>query len=340
MSALGLDIGSSSIKLIALSGNIKVPRLDAFGLAVNPVGNVETENDAERVQIAQAVKKLVADAGVKEKKVVAALPEAKVFTRVVEMPVLSESELASAVNWEAEQYIPIPISEVQLDYRILSKPEGRNPQGKMQVFLVAAPTTSVEKMVKLLDLAGLEAEALETEILGVTRALIREENLPPILIVHMGAGTTDLSLIEKGVIVFTRSIPTGGNALSRALANELGLEPLQAEQYKRTYGLDGNQLQGKVRKALLAVFQSILGEIRKAMYFYTTNRRGKIGRVVLSGGGSYLPEFTGELARELGVEVVVANPFAGIAMDPRQQKRIGGVGAVFSVAIGLAMRGI
>ena len=337
MPAFGLDVGSSSIKLIELAGDKKKPKLNAFGLAVNPVGNLDTENEAEKVQIAQAIKKLVADSGVKEKKAVVALPETKVFTRVIDIPVLSDSELASAINWEAEQYIPVPISEVQLDYRVLSRPQGGGVGAKMRVFLVAAPLNVVNKLVRLLELAGIEIVALETEVLGLARSLVTAGSAT-VMIIELGLGSTDLCILEGEMILFTRSLSTGGNALSRVLATDLGLKPSQAEQYKRAYGLDGSQLQGKVRKSLAPVFTSIVGEVRKAIHFYSSSRKGKIGRVVLAGGGAYLPEITSELARELGMEVVVANPFVRVSIDGAQQKRIGGIGAVFSVAVGLAMR--
>ena len=128
--------------------------------------------------------------------------------------------------------------------------------------------------------------------------------------------------------------------MSRAMAAELGLELNQAEQYKRTYGLDGKQLQGKVRNVLLPVFATISNELRKGMQFYAGEQGKKISRVVLSGGGAYLPEMVRQLAMELGVEVVVGNPFANVAMDATQQKRIGSIGAVFGVAVGLALRGL
>ena len=309
MPAWGLDVGSSAIKLIALGGKPNKAKLGQFGLAVNPVGNIDTENESERVKIAQAIKKLVGDVQLKTKQVVVALPESKVFTRLVEMPALSDAELASAINWEAEQYIPIPMSEVQLDYKVVGKPAVVTGMAKMQVFLVATPTALVQKYVEL-------------------------------MIAHFGANTTDFCVVEGERLVFTRSLPTGGTALSRAMAKELGLEVNQAEQYKRTYGLDPRQLQSKVRNTLLPVFASLVNELRKGMQFYAGEQGKKIVRIILSGGGAYLPEMVRELAAGLGVEVLVGNPWAGIEMDATQQKRVGGIGAVFSVAMGLALRGI
>ena len=343
MPAWGLDVGSSAIKLIALGGKPNKAKLGQFGLAVNPVGNIDTENESERVKIAQAIKKLVGDVQLKTKQVVVALPESKVFTRLVEMPALSDAELASAINWEAEQYIPIPMSEVQLDYKVVGKPAVVTGMAKMQVFLVATPTALVQKYVELLEMAGLETVALETELLAITRTLTRGTVAVPgsaVMIAHFGANTTDFCVVEGERLVFTRSLPTGGTALSRAMAKELGLEVNQAEQYKRTYGLDPRQLQSKVRNTLLPVFASLVNELRKGMQFYAGEQGKKIVRIILSGGGAYLPEMVRELAAGLGVEVLVGNPWAGIEMDATQQKRVGGIGAVFSVAMGLALRGI
>ena len=337
MPAIGLDVGSSSIKLISLSGNRKKPKLEAFGLAVNPVGNLITENQNEQIKIAESIKKLFTDAQIKERKAVAALSEARVFTRVVDIPILSDAELASAIGWEAEQYIPVPISDVQLDYRVLAKPEVPTTGAKMKVFLVAAPKIAVDSFVHILEMAGVEPISLETEILGLSRSLGTDAN-STILVVNLGASSTDLCVIENGVILITRAMPSGGGAMSRALATELGLEIAQAEQYKRSYGLNENQLQGKVKKALLPVFNSVVGEIRKIIHFYSTKRKGKFSRIVLSGGGAYLPEISTDLARELGVEVVLGNPFAGVEMKEDQRKKVAPITAVFSVAVGLARR--
>lgn len=343
MPAAGLDIGSSAIKLISLSGKPDKAKLEAFGLAVNPVGNIETENEQEKVKIAQIIKKLWQDAGIKTKQVVVALPESKVFTRLVEMPSLSEAELASAIAWEAEQYIPIPMSEVQLDYKVVAKPAVVSGVAKMKVFLVATPTALVQKLLTLLEMADLEAVALETELLALSRAMLKGVSPAPglgVMIAHFGANTTDFGMLEDGLLVVTRSLSTGGLALSRAMAAELGLELNQAEQYKRTYGLDGAQLQGRVRNTLLPVFATIESELRKGMQFYAGEQGKKISRVILSGGGAYLPDAVRQLAADLGIEVVVGNPLAAIAQDATQQKRIGSMGAVFGVAVGLALRGL
>lgn len=337
MPAVGLDIGSSSIKLVVLSGSTKKPKLDGFGLAINPTGSLKLEMDNTKVAIAETIKELFQETGVKNKKVVVALPESKIFTRVIEIPVLSEAELASAIAWEAEQYIPVPIADVQLDYRILERPEAVTETSKMKVFLVAAPLKVVSNYVSVLEMAAVELEALETEILGLTRSLATSQE-EVVMIINLGLDSTDICIACDQSILFSRSLSTGGSALSRVLANELGLESNQAEQYKRTYGLDANQLQGRVRNSLLTVFNTLVVEIKKAMHFYASKSDQKLRRVILSGGGAYLPEVTSELAKSLGLEVVVGDPFMGVEMNQVQRQRIGQIQAVFSVAMGLAKR--
>jgi type IV pilus assembly protein PilM len=336
----GLDIGSSTIKAVQLAGSAKKPRVGGFSLGVNPLGNIETENQQELLTLATAVKKVVVDAGIRQRRVIAALPESKVFTRVVSLPQLSEVELSSAIKWEAEQYVPVPLSEVQLDWQILSTPS-QSGKLKMEIFLVAAPKALINKLISILQLSGLEPRALETEIVGIARALVRNEKLPPTVVVHLGASTTDLCIVERGKLVFTQSVPTGGNALTRALAQDLSLEPQQAEQYKRAYGLDETQLQGKVKAALEPVFVSILEHIRKALRFYASgSTKESLRRMWVSGGGAYLPGLTGYLAKQLGVEVVLADPFADLGLEKSMVARLKGANALFSCAVGLAMRGL
>lgn len=209
----------------------------------------------------------------------------------------------------------------------------------MRVFLVAAPLAIVNRIVKILELSGLEPEALETEMLGAARALAPRQGTAQLL-VHLGARTTDIGIVQGETVIFTRSISTGGMALTRVLASDLGLEMTQAEQYKRTYGLDKKQLQGKMQAALLGVFSSLMSEFKKAQHFYSSTYSGAISRLVLSGGGAYLPEVTTTLASELGVEVVIADPFSNLTLAPPQRQRLGGIAAVFTVAVGMALREI
>ena len=339
----GLDIGSSAIKAVQISGSKGKYQVEGIGLGVNPVGNMLTEAPTEMGVMAEAVRKVVSEAGIKLKRAWAALPEAQVYTRVIELPPLSEAELANALSWEAEQYVPVPLTEVNLDWEIIRRPEKAGTVEKMEVLLVAAPKLAVDRIVGLLQSAGLEPVGVETEILAMTKAAVSGggiESGVPTLLCHMGASGTNLAIVEFGKLIFAYHLATGGVALTRAISQALGLEFVQAEEYKRTYGMDESQLEGKIKQALVSTLGAVVVELRKAMSFYATrNPNLRIKRVLVSGGGAQLPGLGGYLTGELNIEVVVANPLAGMGWRSGITTKFEGLESVFAVATGLAMEG-
>lgn len=332
---LGIDLGASSVKAVGLSPIKDGYELAGIGIVANPIGRIITTVADERTKLATAIKTAVQTTRVSTKKIRVGLAESQVFTRVIQLPVLSEAELASAIQWEAEQHIPVPLPEVQIDYSVISRPDKGVREGTMQVLLVAAKKTIIGQLVDLVHLTDLELVGIEPGLLGVSRALSGPKD-PPTLIMHMGASSSDFIVISEGHISVTYSTPTGGASLSRAIEVGLGLSAVQAEQYKRAYGLTSGVVEDRVRGALLPVFQSIVSETRKVLNSFESNHQNKkIARVLLSGGTSLLPGITTELASELGVsEVIIGNPLSFIRTKP-------GIAIpqelpVYSVAVGLA----
>lgn len=338
-SILGLDIGSHSIKLVELAREHNSIKLLTAGSCITPPKTLSSNLAADTESLAIAIKKLLVDTGAKSRTVNIALPESQVFTRVIEMPSLSSRELNSALQWEAEQYIPLPLSEVNVDYSILrdSKSTGTN---KMEVLLVACPKTLLEKYVNFLELAGLSISNVETEIISLSRSLqAAAGKLSAVLVVALGAQTTDLAIMREGVITFTRSISAGGNAMSRALAQTLGLEPSQAEEFKKTYGFESDKMESKLITAMAPIMDTIVGEIKRSIAFFVEKHPGETLKVVLlSGGTAKTPGLVKHLAEKIGnVEIQLVNPWVGITKDVRFNV-LDGEGPTFAVAVGLALR--
>lgn len=337
--SLGLDIGSHSIKLVELARDGKNLKLLTAGSILAPAKSATANLTADLEALAVVIKKLINDTGCKSRNVNIALPEAEVFTRVIEMPSLSSRELASALQWEAEQYIPLPLSEVNLDYSILRdvKTTGIN---KMDVLLVACPKTLLERYLKFLELAGLFVDNVETEIIAVTRALNPTlTRLPAALIVSLGAQTTDLAIIRAGVLNSIRSVSAGGNAVSRALSQTLGLELGQAEEFKKTYGLEKDKMEGKIVAAAFPVINIIISEIARAIGFYQEKHPGEILKtLILTGGTAKTPGLVKYLVEQIGgsIEVQLANPWLEINKDTRFNV-LENEGSTFTVAVGLAL---
>lgn len=337
-STVGLDIGSHSIKLVELGKKEAELTLLAAGSSPTPPKSLSSTNPADIQALALAIKKLMKDTGCSASKVSIALPESQVFTRIIEVPELSARELTSAIKWEAEQYIPLPLDQVIVDFTVLrsSRETGTN---KMEVLLVASPKVLVEKYVSILELADISVDAIETEIIATARSLVRSlGNVKTAMIVSLGAQTTDLAILRQGALAFTRSISAGGEALSRALTQALGFEPLQAEEFKKTYGLEKDKLEGKIVAATKPIMDTIVGEINRAITFYQEkNKEEQVKVIFLSGGTARLPGLVVYMAQSLNLEIQIANPWIGIRRDPRFRV-LDNEGAVFVVAVGLALR--
>jgi type IV pilus assembly protein PilM len=334
----GLDIGSSSIKVTqsSLIGT-KAYTVEANGLAMNPAGSVDFANPLVIEKLGPAVKQLLSESKIREKRVVVSVAESRVFSRILLMPTMSEAELSSAVKWEAEQFVPIPVSEVELDFSIVQENVSGVEDKKMLVYLVAAPKKYLQSMVDFLAGIGLEPIAVESEMVAVARALTFGSSVGTSLILHMGAMSSVLAIVDGAALTFSYVAESGGVSLTRALAQSLSLPLPQAEEYKRTYGLDANQLEGKVRAGLLIILEGIVNEVRKAMEYHLTSRKSRVTRIVLSGGGAYLPEFGAHLSQLFGgIEVVVGDPYA--SAKPGRGVTIPREKAVYSVSVGLSQR--
>lgn len=336
-SLLGLDIGSHTIKVVQIDHQDGGCRLRAHGLAPAPPKGFESESETDLRAISEAVRNLVTGIRASTASVVCALPESAVFTRVITLPTLSDQELASAIHWEAEQYVPVPLDEINLVWEVL----GKSAQTKqMEVLLVAAPKGLSQKYLRVLQEAGLKPLALETEIIAVARSLAGEKpDAPTSLIVSIGAKTTDICIVDQGKIALTCSICTGGAALARAVATNLGFDLPRAEEYKKSYGLLEGEMEGKITAALKPVFDVILAEIKRALAFYQKEGRGQpIKRAVLCGGSARLPGAVVYLAESLGLETQIGNPWQEVQVEAQNQEALVEEGAVYAVAVGLAMR--
>ena len=336
--AFGLDIGSTSIKVVWLDREKNVLTYVSSSSTPTPMPGMQSESPFDQQEVAQQINKLVIDAKISTDNVNIALPENHVFTKVISMPVLSEKELQSAIYWEAEQYIPAPLDTMALDWSILQRPTTVLPEDKMQVLLVAAPLTLIKRYQTILELAGLTIVSIETEVLSTIRSLVPSDNAPTSLIVSIGSMTTMLCIVQRGTIIFNYSIPLGGLAMSRAIASDFGLNPAQAEEYKRVYGLSDKSFGGKLGKAIEPILTAILSEIKKATTFYGDKYKNTpISQILLTGGGASLPGITMYFAQNLSIETVIANPWKmqNIVNVPQS---IEVKGPEYSVAVGLALK--
>ena len=331
----GLDIGRSFIKVtqVKTSGNKKY--LEAASSIQTPSGGIMNESPIELKKISESIKTCVQNARITTGHCAISLIESQVVTRLIQLPNLTDKELAAAINWEAEQYIPLPVKDVNLQYKVITRATDNTTP--MDILLIAAPKRVINKYLKTVKDAGLIVEALETESAALTRALIKKED-PPAVVVSLGAISSELVITKDTNVLFTRSIATGGINLTKAIMTEFNLPQNQAEEYKHTYGILEDKLSGKVAAVLKPILDILISEILKALEFSKTHvKDSPVGRLVLCGGGAFLPGLPQFLAERTSLEVSLGDGWADFEKEGLILK-MPGQGIVHSVATGLALR--
>lgn len=334
----GIDIGSSLIKAVVLSHKDKQPKLISYGSIGTPVPGLASDADVDLEAVAKAIDSLLASIKAPDSPVVLALPESKIFTRVIaDFPYLSDEELASAIRYSSEEFVPLPSDQVNLYWQVLNRSKQQNTTA---VFVIASPINTVNKYLKVLEAAKLKALAMETELIAATRALVGNNPFAPTtMIVQMGASSTDFAVVSKGMILLSRSIGTGGMALTRAISQYLNFEPLQAEEYKKVYGLLSNQLEGKIYQVLKPIIDIIISEAKRVIQAYEMkNPQNPIKRLVLTGGEAKLPGLVIYFADSLGLEIQEADPWYFVEKDKALVPKLTADAMSYTVAVGLAMR--
>ncbi len=338
MAILGLDIGSKSIKLVQLEKRSPgIFSLMAAGVTNVPGNGLESDNERDIAAVSEAVKKLISDTKATVKTANIILPENKVFTRFIKLPYLTDQEVDSAIAWQAEPYIPIPLAEANIDYQVLRRVEpASGSPGSVEVLLVAAAKTLIAKYMKVAEQSDLTIANVETELLSLARALAPTNQT--VVLADFGSSSTSVGVVRDGHLTLSYSIATGGEVLTRAVSTSLNLGAEQAEEYKRAYGLDAKQGGGKVAEALKAVFASIVDEIKKALQYYKTEigDTNPISTLILAGGTAAMPQVVPYLAETLGMDVLIGDPFVKIAKDTPMDKSFVAYAPLYGVAIGAA----
>lgn len=333
MDLFGIDIGSETVKVIQLKKEGLKFRLIGAGMGKTPENVLSSESEKDLISLAEMIKKLKSDAGIQIVKVAASLPENSVFTRVVELPVMKEEEVEQALKWELEDIIPLPLKEVNYDWQII-----RTLPDKVLILVAAAPKVLIEKYLHLFELTGFELVSLETEVLALSRALSVYGGEKTKLVVDFGSNSTDIIIVKGEEILLIRSIPTAGKAITRAISSDLAIEEVTAEEYKKTYGLDKEQFEGKLSNLISSLLTVVISEIKKSLGFLKEEKKEDVKMIILSGGSANLPGLSEAVARETGLEVQVADPFSQLIFDEQMVAQVRKFAPNFVVAVGLAMK--
>ncbi len=333
MPITALDIGSQSIKIVVAKDSKHQQIIKAIETP-NKLGLVIPKTDQEAMQMAEVIANLFHDYKLEQTDVRLSLPEQIVTSKVIEVPYLSDAELASAIGWQAEQNIPIPKNDLSLQYQVIQKPEKKTPNSTMKVLLVGSRKSIIERINNIFLNIGIEATLLETQIFSVIRSLDIESSDPETIIVQMGASGNDIAVTANGMFEFVFNSKTGSNLIDAAIAQSFNLDLKQAAEYKINYGLDPTQLEGKLALLINPIIDNLLIDLQKTMRFFNQNKpEQKIKRIVLSGGPAALKGLVEKMSQSLGVEVLLAAPFAKAKGLIPEQNHVS-----FSVCMGLIAR--
>jgi type IV pilus assembly protein PilM len=340
---VGLDIGSSAVKAIELKPAGKGYKVTGFGSEPVPPDSIVDGAIIDGTAVADAIRRLFDTHKIKTREVAASLSGNAVIVKKIQLPQMTEAELSESIYWEAEQYIPFDIQDVNLDYQILDN--GGGPAGKstMDVLLVAAKKEKIADYTGVIAQAGRTAVIVDVDAFALQNAFEVNYGVEPgrtVVLLNAGASATNINILTGDQSVFTRDISIGGNAYTEALQKELNLQFEAADALKKGQQNDGVTYDD-ARPVLRAVTENMMLEIQKTFdFFKATAASDHIDRIVVSGGASRAEGFTEMLADRFESPVEGFDPFRTLGFEPKKF----GVGApaeivpTAAVAVGLALR--
>lgn len=361
-SYLGVDLGSSSIKVVELANFKHQPRLATYGFTergIDKIGgaNLLANTDETAAILADIIKK----AKVTTTKAVAALPNHSVYVTVLTLPFLKKNELASAIRWEAKKIIPLKPEEVELDWKIIEEFETAaatekiggeltqetgaarkilsKPQKNLRVLLTGANKNLIRQYVAIFKKAGLNLLSLETESFALVRSLLGNDKSIA-MIVDLGALTSSLTVAESGIPVMSRSIEVGGLSATKAVAAALNVSLDKAEQFKQDLAADKEVKDVILPKTIEQSFGPILNEIKFTLKAYSDSQHKQVEKIILTGGMAMTAQLAPWLSEVLRLNVEIGDPFAGVIYPVELRPVLDRIGSKMSVAVGLAMREI
>jgi type IV pilus assembly protein PilM len=342
-SVVGLDIGSSAVKAVELKPSGKGYRVAAFGSEPLPPDSIVDGAIIDSTAVADAIRRVFdANKAFKAKDVCASLSGNAVIVKKITLPVMTASELDESIYWEAEQYIPFDIQDVNLDYQILDPGTGPESRGSMEVLLVAAKKEKIGDYTSVIAQAGKTPVIVDVDAFALQNAFEVNYGLESgkvVVLLNAGASAININIIQGDQSVFTRDVSMGGNAYTEAVQKELDLPFESAEQLKKGIPVDGATFE-EAQPVLHAITENVLLEIQKTFdFFKATASADQIDRIMLSGGASRVHGFREMLQERFNVPVEDFDPFRAVGWDA---KKLGAeavdLAPTAAVAVGLALR--
>ena len=344
MNQVGIDFGSFSVKAVEAKVDGKKSELVNFAKLPAQKFNILSDNKDDIKSNIELLSDFIVQNGFLGKYANISIPEHLIYTTILTFPNLKSKELENAIKFELGQNSPIPLEEASKTFQIL--PKTSKFEKEISVLAVVAPNSLTSKLHYLVTNSGLKVMSIEPETVCTIRSIIDEENedTPATLIANLGYKNSSLSIYSDFSVRFTRSLGLGFFNIIRAVSEGLELEPIQAEEYVKTYGLLSDKLNGKIRDALFPILTLILEEIKRSCTYFESRGYGSpIKRVVLTGGLSTIPGLVVHTANFLGLEVELANSwkrFNSYGKFKDRQNELNISNTLYSTAAGASLKGI
>lgn len=336
---VGIDIGSSSVKLVQLKEQKGVFHLQNVGILPLPAEAIVDNSLMDSSSIVEAVKNLFKSLNIKAKEAVCSISGNSVIIRKISLPVMPVEELDDQIHWEAEQYIPFDINDVNIDFQILTADE-LDPS-KMNVLLVASKKDIINDYLAVFNEAGIKLLVVDVDSFAVQNAfeLNYDVDFDEVsALVNIGASIMNLNIVKGGISLFTRDVQIGGNLYNEEIQKQFGMNNEDAERTK----ISGESPDNARFKDIISRINDTLSlEMRRSLDFYnSTAGEGKISKVYLSGGGAKTTMLLDSVSQKLDLPVEILNPFLKIRYNEKEfdPEYLQEIGPLVTVAIGLATR--
>jgi len=345
--SLGVDIGTKVIRVVELSGRKEKLVLENYGEVNLDVACKEFFRSFDKKNlnpsvdnISAALKAIIEETGIKTKKVVFSLPDFATFFTTFELPPMSKKEIASAIGFEARKYIPLPLSELVLDWQLMSKDP--SPKENSKVLVMAVPKIIVEQYKTIAEQAGLELTALEAEAMALKRAVINEKE-PISCLLEIGFQSTNINIVDGGFMKMSFSFDMAGKDLTYSLSETLNISTSDAEIIKKKQGLLINE-EGNISHILTPILSVISERTRKVIKDFELKEGKRVEKIIIAGGSSLMPGILEYFIESLNEEeaqerlVEIAKPFSKIVYPPVLDKKMEEINSTYAIALGEALR--
>ena len=339
-SYLGVDIGTSGIKIVELKSEGGKPMLNSYGFSENKSIDSNDYKKSDTGYVAKVINKILEESGMESRSAVAALPTFSVFSSVLNLSNVSQKDLKSAVHWEAKKVIPLPLEEMILDWKEIVDDKNKGDKKNIKLFLTGAPRVLVKKYIDIFRKAKISLLSLETETFSLVRSLMGNDK-SAVIIVEIGANTTDIAVVDKSIPIISRSIDVGGHTITRAIGSNLNIGMERAEQFKYDLGISSIESESSViPKTITDTISPIINEIKYTLNLFEGKNNKLIEKIIFSGGSALLVDFAGYLSKTIDKKVIIGNPWSRVSYPVDLKPTLDEIGPRMSIAIGLAMREI